>query len=46
MGLGAAATVGLKGTLRHGTELLKRAGSSPAGSFRLLQQLLIVPYRT
>ena len=44
--LGAAAAVGLKGTLRHGTELLKRAGDTPAGSFRLLQQLLIVPYRT
>jgi hypothetical protein len=32
VGLGTAAAVGLKGTLRHGTELLK-GQERPAGSF-------------
>jgi hypothetical protein len=44
VGLGAAATVGLKGTLRHGTNSSKWQ-ESPADQIRLLQQLSIVPYR-
>ena len=42
--LRAAAAVRLKSTLRHGTELLG-AGDTPAGTFWLLQQFLIVPER-
>ena len=44
VGLRAATAVRLKSTLRHGTELLK-AGDTPAGTFWLLQQFLIVPDR-
>jgi hypothetical protein len=43
VGLGAAATVGLKGTLRHETNS-SEAGDDLPDLFWLLQQFLIVPY--
>jgi hypothetical protein len=45
VGLCPVAAVWLKGTLRHDKKLLRRA-TTPAQTFRLLQQSLSIPYGT
>jgi hypothetical protein len=43
VGLGAVAAVGLKGTLRHGTELLRQKLRFLLKTFGLMQQFLSIP---